>query len=263
MPAPHAYAHIAITGASSGLGRALAIVYADPGVTLHLSARDAGRLAAVAATCRSLGAGVTETLADVSDRQAMESWIESLTGGLSQIDLVIANAGISAGPGSGNTETPDQVQAIFATDVAGVFNTVLPAIAVMAKQPVGPNGDRGRIAIIGSIAGLIALPTTPAYSAAKAALDFWTRASAPNLAREGIALTLVRPGFIRTRMTAGNPYRMPGLMDADQAGARIRAGLAAGRACITFPYWFGLAARFGDLMPKALFGRIPGKPARQ
>lgn len=253
----HQYANIAITGASSGLGRAIAIAYAHPGVTLHLSGRNAARLAEVTATCRSLGAAVTESLGDVTSRQAMQSWI----GSLGQLDLVIANAGISAGPGLANIESPAQIQAIFATNVEGTFNTFLPAIAVMQKQPLDPNGNRGRIAIIGSIAGLIALPTSPSYSAAKAALDFWVRASAPNLRREGIALTLVRPGFIRTPMTARNPYKMPGLMDADQAAEKIRAGLAAGHAAITFPYWFGLFARLGDLVPKSLFDRVPRKHA--
>jgi NAD(P)-dependent dehydrogenase (short-subunit alcohol dehydrogenase family) len=258
MPAAqHVYSHIAITGASSGLGRALAIAYAHPGATLHLCGRDAGRLAEVAATCRSLGADVTETLADVTDRQAVESWIN----GCGRLDLVIANAGISAGPGAGNMESPAQIQAIFATNVYGVFNTASPAIAAMQGQALGPNGDRGRIVIVGSIAGLIALPTTPSYSAAKAAIDFWVRATEPNLAKEGIALTLVRPGFIRTPMTARNPYRMPGLMDSDRAAAIIRAGLAAGRPRITFPYWFSLLARFGNMMPKSIFNRFPRKPA--
>jgi short-subunit dehydrogenase len=185
----------------------------------------------------------------------MKSWIESL----GPIDLVIANAGISTGPGTGNMESLSQIHAIFATNVDGVFNTALPAIAAMEKQPVGPNGYRGRIAIIGSIAGLIALPTTPTYSAAKAALDFWVGATRPNLAKAGIALTLVRPGFIRTPMTAQNPYQMPGIMDADQAAERIRAGLGDGRASITFPFWFGLFARLGNLMPKSLFDKVPRK----
>lgn len=259
MPAvPRVYTCIAITGASSGLGRALAIAYAHPGTTLHLTARNADRLKEVTATCRSLGAAVTETLADVTLPNAMAKWI----GSLGRLDLVIANAGISFGPGGRHLESPEQIQAIFATNVDGVFNTILPAIDLMARQRTGPNGERGRVAIIGSIAGLIALPTTPAYSAGKAALDFWARGSAPNLAREKIGLTIVRPGFIRTPLTAENPYRMPGLMDADQAAERIREGLAAGRSSITFPCWLGLLARIGDMVPKPWFDSVPRKPAR-
>jgi short-subunit dehydrogenase len=258
MPAqPHQYSHIAITGASSGLGRALAIAYAHPGATLHLTGRDAARLAEVAATCRNLGAVVHETLADVTDSAAMENWIA----GASPLDLVIANAGISAGPGGANAESPANIRAILATNIDGALNTALPAIAAMSKQPLGPNGNRGRIAFIGSIAGLIALPTAATYSAAKATLDFWVSASAPNLAKDGIALTLVRPGFIHTPMTAANPYRMPGIIDADQAAAKIRAGLAAGKTHITFPYWFSIFARLGNLMPKSIFKNAKKKPA--
>ncbi len=258
MPATiNQYNRIAITGASSGLGRALAIAYAHPGATLHLNGRDAGRLAGVAATCRQLGAAVVETLADVTDREAMENWIANAA----PLDLVIANAGISAGPGGANAEASANIRAILATNIDGALNTALPAIAVMAKQPLGPNGNRGRIAFIGSIAGLIALPTSPSYSAAKATLDFWVSASAPNLAKDGIALTLVRPGFIRTPMTVANPYKMPGIIDADQAAAKIRAGLAAGKTHITFPYWFSIFARIGNLMPKSIFNNAKKKPA--
>ena len=175
------YKRIAITGASGGLGRALAIAYAHPGATLHLTGRDAARLAEAAAACRKRGATVFETLADVTDRAAMEAWIAQA----GSLDLVIANAGISTGPGAANAESPAAIRAVLATNIDGALNTALPAIATMTKQPLGPNGIRGRIAFIGSIAGLIALPTSPTYSAAKAALDFWVSATAPNLARQG------------------------------------------------------------------------------
>jgi short-subunit dehydrogenase len=251
------YSRIAITGASSGLGRALAIAYAQPGATLHLTGRDAARLADAAASCRKLGATVFETLADVTSRAAMEAWITQAA----PLDLVIANAGISTGPGAASMESPEAIRTLLATNIDGALNTALPAIAVMAKQPLGPNGNRGRVAFVGSIAGLIALPTSPAYSAAKAALDFWVSATAPNLARDGIALTLLRPGFIRTPMTARNPYKMPGIIDADQAAAKIVAGLAAGKTHVTFPYWLGIFARIGNLMPKSMFNNVKRKPA--
>ncbi len=124
------YSDIAITGASSGLGRALAIAYAHPAVTLHLAGRNATRLAEVAATCRNLGAAVLETLADVTDRPVMENWITQA----GKLDLVIANAGISGGPGNANAESPERIRAILATNLDGAFNTMLPAIAVMSKQ---------------------------------------------------------------------------------------------------------------------------------
>ena len=240
--------NIAITGASSGLGRALALEFAGPGITLHLAGRNAERLAEVAGAVRAKGAVATQTVVDVTDAPATAAWVL----GCPALDLVIANAGISAGPGGANVETASQIRSVFATNVDGVFNTVLPAME--RRTP--------RIVLIGSIAGLIALPTSPAYSAAKAALDFWVSAAAPRAARDGIGLTLVRPGFIRTPMTAKNPYPMPGLMDADQAAKIIITGIARGQTFITFPWWFAAFARFGNLMPKSIFAKVPGKPAQ-
>ena len=254
----HGFSDIAITGASGGLGRALAVGYATPGVRLHLTGRDAARLAATAGSCRARGATVTETIADVTDQAAVAAWIESCL----RLDLVIANAGISAGPGRDGLEKPEMLRAVLATNIGGSFNTILPALALMKSQAPGANGLRGRIAVIGSIAGLIALPTAPAYSAAKAALDRWVTASAPNAAKAGIGLTIVRPGFIRTPMTAKNPFKMPGLMEADAAAARIIAGLAAGRTHITFPAAFAAFARLGQMLPKSLMARLPDKPAQ-
>ena len=240
------YRNIALTGASSGLGRALALELAAPGVTLHLSGRDSARLGAVAAEVRARGASATETLLDVTNRDCMEAWVRDIPG----LDLAIANAGISAGPGNGAFESSVQVRAVLATNVEGVFNTVLPALERRCRH----------IVIIGSIAGLIALPTSPAYSAAKAALDFWVRAAAPRTAREGIILTIVRPGFIRTPLTEKNPYAMPGLMDANLAAKIIALGIARGRRSITFPLWLAALAWFGNLVPKRLFSALPGKP---
>jgi len=177
------------------------------------------------------------------------------------LDLVIANAGISAGPGPSNFETAAQVHTIVAANISGVFNTVMPAMALMTAQPPDASGVRGRVAVVGSIAGLIALPTSPAYSASKAMLDMWVRATAPNAAKEGIRLTMVRPGFIRTPMTAKNPYKMPGLMDADQAAEKIVAGIAAGKSHITFPWWLAAFARFGSILPASLLAGMPKKPA--
>jgi NADP-dependent 3-hydroxy acid dehydrogenase YdfG len=141
------YRNIALTGASSGLGRALALELAAPGVTLHLCGRDATRLSAVAAEVRARGAGATEILLDVTNRDDMDTWVRGIPG----LDLTIANAGISAGPGQGHFESSAQIRSMFATNVDGAFNTVLPALARRCRH----------IAIIGSIAGLIALPSSP------------------------------------------------------------------------------------------------------
>jgi NAD(P)-dependent dehydrogenase (short-subunit alcohol dehydrogenase family) len=254
-----AYRSVLITGASSGIGAALAHELAAPGVTLHLSGRDAGRLAAVAEACRARGATVHDAVLDVADAAAMAGWVAAC--GL--LDLVVANAGISAGAGEKAPESPAQTRAIFATNLDGVLNTVLPAIDALRGQPVGADGCRGRIAVIASIAAFVPGSSAPAYCASKAAADAWTVATSFGLRRKGILLTSVCPGYIRTAMTARNRFPMPGLMGADRAARIILRAIDAGRIRVIFPWWMGLAARIGALVPPRLVGwamaRLPRK----
>jgi short-subunit dehydrogenase len=252
--------HTLITGASSGIGRALATELAAPGATLHLSGRDSARLEATAQTCRARGAEVHTAILDVRDAAAMAGWIEAA----GRLDLVVANAGVSAGAGGNLVEPAAQIRAILATNVDGMLNTVLPAMAVMARQPRGPDGIAGRIAVVASIAGLVAVPGSAAYCAAKAAADAWTVATAPAARAQGITLTSICPGYIRTAMTQGNEFPMPGLMDAERAARIILRGVAAGRVRVAFPWWMAAAARLADLLPPRLLAAMTagrqGKP---
>ena len=240
------YKSVLITGASSGIGAALATALAAPGNVLHLSARNVGRLEATTAACRSKGATVLPVAMDVRDVQAMATWIAAAD----RLDLVIANAGIAA---SGD---PNATREIFATNLDGALNTVIPAMEVMRSQPAGADGVRGRIAVIASIAAFLALPESPAYSASKAAIDNWTVASARSARRDGIHLTSVCPGFISTAMTTGNTAAMPGLMTAERAAAIILRGIAAGRIRLAFPWWMAATARIVGLMPPRLLGKL-------
>ena len=237
------FGSVLLTGASSGIGRALAEACAAPGVTLHLSGRNAERLDAVAAACRARGATVQTQVIDVRDAAAMARWIA----GSGPLDLVVANAGIAAGAGPGEAEA--EIRAVFATNLDGVLNTVLPAIELLAAQPPGPDGLRGRIAVIASIAAFVPSPVGPAYAASKAAVDAWTVGSAPAARRHGIVLTSVCPGFIRTPMTSRFSFPMPGLMSAERAADVILRGIAAGRVRVAFPWWMAVGARIGGLLP--------------
>lgn len=234
-----------ITGASSGIGAALADMLAKPGVTLHLSGRNAERLDAVAASCRARGAKVLTAILDVRDAEAMAEWVQSTA----PLDLVVANAGISGRTHTGGPERVEQTRAIFDTNLGGVLNTVLPAIEVMAAQTVGADGVRGRIGVVASLAAFMASPDSAAYCASKAAVHGWFIATAPLARRQGIVLTSACPGFIRTAMTAGYRFPMPGLMDADRAARIILRGLSSGRNRVVFPWWMGLAAKVAGLLP--------------
>ncbi len=243
-----------ITGASSGIGAAIAFELAGPGVVLHLSGRDAARLEGSAAACRGVGAAVHARVLEVTDAAAMADWIA----GVGRLDLVVANAGISAGTGQGEAESAAQVRAIFATNLGGVLNTVLPAMAVMDGQPIGSNGLRGRIAVVASIAAFVPAPGAPAYCASKAAVDAWVVGSVVSARRRGIQLTSLCPGYVRSAMTAGNRFPMPGLMAADRAARIMLRGVAAGRRRVVFPWWMGLAARLVGLLPLAVSARLLG-----
>ncbi len=257
---------VLITGASSGIGQALALDCAAAGRVLHLSGRDAARLADTEAACVARGAVVRARVLDVADRAAMEAWI----GEAGPLDLVLACAGISGRPHPATAdgpaqEDPEQVRRILATNVDGVLNTVLPAVAAMQRQPRGPDGTRGRIAAIASVAGYVSFPTAPSYCASKAAVDRWMIATGANLQPAGIVLSSVACGFVRSRMTAQNDFPMPGLMDADRAARLILDGIEAGRRRIVFPWWMAAGARLMDLLPlrlsEAILARQPAKAA--
>ncbi len=246
---------ILITGASSGIGAALARQWAVPGNRLALTGRNAARLDEVAAACRARGAEVAVQALDVSDAPRMADWLRGQDA-VRSIDLVVANAGISAGTGEAG-ETAAQTRAIFRVNLDGVLNTVLPAVEVMA-----PRG-RGQIGLMASLAGFRGFPGAPAYCASKAAVRVWGEALRGGLAGQGIGVTVICPGFVRSRMTAVNRFPMPFLMDTDRAAVRIRKGLERDRARISFPWPLAAAIWLLAALPPGatdrLLGRLPAK----
>ena len=235
---------ILITGASSGIGEALAIEYAAPGVSLLLTGRDPGRLADVAARCRGRGAEAEGAIIDATERDRLAAWmLERDSAGA--IDLVVANAGISAGTGDG-TESEEQARRIFQVNVDGVLNTLHPLIPAMRAR------RRGQLAIVSSVAGFRGFPGAPAYCGSKAAVRVYGEALRGDLAPFGVGVSVICPGFVRSRMTDVNKFRMPLLMDADRAAGIIRRGLAADRARIAFPFPTYFASWLLGVLPPAL-----------
>jgi short-subunit dehydrogenase len=250
--------HVLITGASSGLGHALALECAGSEVVLHLSGRDGARLEATAGACRAAGAEVRTAVLDVRDATAMEAWIMAA----GRLDLVIANAGVSGGTG-GVEEPAAQARLIFETNVTGVINTVQPALRAMVEQQPGPEGLRGRIAVVASLAAFVAAPHAPAYSAAKAAVQRWAEALDGVERARGIRLHAICPGYVRTPMTAVNEFWMPLLMEPADAARRTLTGIARGRCRVAYPWPLYLAARLAGALPPGLrngiFTRLPAK----
>jgi short-subunit dehydrogenase len=248
---------IVITGASSGIGAALALAYAAPGVTLALTGRDEKRLSGVAAQCRVRGAEVIPAVLDAADRAGMAAWLRDIDAA-HPVDLVVANAGVSAGSGRGG-ESEEQARAVFDTNLTGVLNTIHPLLDRMRAR------RRGQIALMASLAGYRGFPGAPAYCASKAAVRVYGEALRGEAAADGVAVSVICPGFVESRMTARNPFPMPFLMDADRAARIVRKGLARNRGRIAFPWPMALGAWLVMALPAALADRLtrqaPRKPS--
>jgi short-subunit dehydrogenase len=245
---------ILITGATSGIGAALAEAYACPGVTLALTGRHEGRLSDIAERCRNLGARVIAEALDVADAGPLAAWIATVDS-QAPLDLVIANAGISGGTDGG--EGAAQARRIFAVNLDGVLNTVLPAIPLMQAR------GQGQIALMSSLAAFRGFPGAPAYCASTAAVKNWGESLRGSLRGDGLQVSVICPGFVRSPMTDVNPFPMPLLMEAVRAVAIIRRGLARNHGRIAFPWrMYALVWLFGALPPcltDPLFARLPEK----
>jgi short-subunit dehydrogenase len=237
---PGSPGHVLITGASSGIGAALALHYAAPRVRLGLQGRDAARLAAVADACRARGAEVATALLDVTDRDACATWAEAADDA-APVDLAIANAGISG------TEDPRRAVAV---NVHGVLNTVEPLLPRMTGR------RHGQVALMSSLASFRGTPQAAAYCASKAAVRVWGEGLRPRLLRQGVLVNVVCPGFVTTPMTAVNRFPMPMIMPAEQAAAIIARGLARDRPRIAFPLPMYLGVRLFAAMPQAFGDRL-------
>lgn len=247
--APH---HIAITGASAGLGRALALAYAAPGVVLGLIGRDEKRLEESASACRAKGAIVKTGLIDVRNAQAMQSWLHQFDD-THPIDLLIANAGAASTLASAQDwEELERTAAIVDTNFYGAMHAVLPVIARMRPR------RSGQIALISSLAALRGMAISPAYCASKAAIKAYGDSVRPILSRDGIRVSIVLPGFVKTAMSDVFPGDKPFLWSADKAAQHIQHKLKAGRAEIAFPGLLAFGMRLLPLLPAVMADAILG-----
>ena len=234
---------ILITGASSGIGRSLALRYAGSGRVLGLLGRSADRLGAVADACRKRGADVHTGTLDIRRRDETIKWIENFDRN-SPVDLLIANAGVVEGtPPGGAIEPSDAAYELMQTNVLGVLNTVQPVLpGMMARRG-------GHIAIISSLAGFIPVPDAPSYSASKSAVMNYGLALRALLAPHGIGVSVVCPGYVETPMMLRKSGPKPSKMTAEKAAILISRGIESNRALIVFPYFFGLLTRLHALLP--------------
>ncbi|HZU91867.1 MAG TPA: SDR family NAD(P)-dependent oxidoreductase [Stellaceae bacterium] len=234
---------VVITGASSGLGAALARAYAAPGMTLGLLGRDRTRLDATARACEASGARVRAASVDVTDAPAMAAWLSAFDAD-SPVELLVANAGTSAGP---SPESPSEGVASASRQIAvnllGTIHTVEPLLPALCAR------RRGRVAVIASIAAYRGLPYSPAYCASKAGLRAYAEALRPRLEPLGVGVTAVCPGFFTSPMTDRFDGPTPFLLTSEKAARRVRRGIDRGRRRVAFPWPLVRGLQFCDIAP--------------
>lgn len=234
---------VIITGASSGLGAALAGLYAAPGVVLGLLGRDRHRLDAVAQGCTERGARVSVAAIDVTDRAGLASWLEEFDRE-HPAELLIANAGTSAGPDPDSpSEGAEMVERQVRVNLLGMANTVEPLLSAFCAR------RRGRVALVASIAAFRGLPYSPGYCASKAGLRAYAEALRARLEPRGVGVTIVCPGFFASPMTDRFDGPTPFLASAEAAAHKVKRGLDRGRRRISFPWPLVFGLKFCDVAP--------------
>lgn len=250
--------NILITGASSGIGEALALEYAKTTAkNLFICGRNEKRLNKIARKATELGAKVHTKIIDVSSRSEMEKWLEECHQ-TAPLNLVIANAGTSS-----VGETLDSVYNTFNTNLYGVLNTILPAIELYRKTPISSPANRPSIAVVSSMAGYHGLATCPSYSASKAAVKAYGEALRVKLKPEGINVSVICPGFVRSRITDQNTCPMPFFMEASEATKIIVKGIENNKSIISFPLPLRFVVWLASILPNCisdyLYGKLPKK----
>lgn len=243
-----------ITGASGGLGAELARAYADNGSVIALTARRKDQLDAVAAT---LPGTVIVYPLDVTDASALAAAAANFVARFGAPDIVIANAGISAGTLTELAEDLAPFEKIFRVNVVGMFATFAPFIAAMRAR------GAGKLVGIASVAGIRGVPGSGGYCASKSAAITYLEALRGEMRPYGVRVVTILPGYIRTPLTAKNPYRMPFLLEADDAARRIRRAIDSGKRYAVVPWQMALVAKLLRWLPNGLFDRVLAGKARK
>jgi short-subunit dehydrogenase len=239
---PLPWRRVWITGASTGIGLAVARQMAAQGVTVAISARNVDALKAAAADNPNIKAyGL-----DVTDEKAVAITFASIERELGPIDLIIAAAGAYS-PVRLDDFTPKPFKTMHEVNFLGVINVLAAALPVFRVR------RKGHLAWVASVAGYRGLPKAAAYGPTKAALINLAESLKPELERDGIAVSVINPGFVKTPMTAQNDFEMPFLMDVEDAARQTIAGLAKGRFEVAYPTPFVAILKLARILPYRLF----------
>jgi short-subunit dehydrogenase len=240
---------VMITGASSGIGGALAVELAKRGAELGLVARRAEALGEIAQAVEAVSSRALVLPADVRDADSLRKAAEKLQSDLGPIDVLIANAGV--GPTrNGSDLDAAEVSNVININVVGAANSVAAVIPEMVAR------GQGHLVAISSLAGYRGLPKSAAYCASKAAVSAFFESLRIDLEPKGIAVTIIHPGFIKTPLTSGREAQMPFLMELDDAVKKIVRAIEKRKKSYAFPWQLATIVRVGMVMPIWMYDRI-------
>lgn len=246
-PVPRA---VLITGATGGIGGALAMAYAEPGTTLILQGRNAARLVELAARAEVKGARVLTQILDVRDHAPLKAWLEEVCVRES-VDLILVAAGLNChiGP-QGKAEDGSEARALIEVNLLAAMATVEAVLPWFRRR------GQGQIALFSSLAAWFGLPVTPTYCASKAAIKAYGEALRGWLGPEGIRVNVVMPGYVESQMCRDMPGPKPFLWPADRAARAIRRGLESNQARISFPFPLNFGTWWLSVLPPEVSERI-------
>lgn len=241
-----------ITGASSGIGGALAVELGRRGAGVGLVARRAEALAEISKVIQAAGGRALVLPADVRDAEALRKSAQQLQAAFGPVDVLIANAGV--GPTRSGTELDaSEVANVININVVGASNSVAAVVPEMVAR------GAGQLVAISSLAGYRGLPKSAAYCASKAAVSALFESLRLDLEPKGISVTIIHPGFIKTPLTAGRESQMPFLQELDDAVQKILWAIERRKKSYAFPWQLASIVRLGMVMPIWMYDRISRK----
>ena len=238
-----------ITGASSGIGKGLAVELSTRGAKLGLVARRQNLLDEIVDAIRLRGAKAFAVAADVRDADAMKAAADRIRAELGPIDVLIANAGIGTTSHISQLD-PHHVANVISINVLGAANSVAAVVPQMVER------GQGQLVAISSLAAYRGLPKSAAYCASKAAMSAYFESVRIDLRGTGVGVTIIHPGFIKTPLTAGRDAKMPYLMELDEAIPKIVSAIEKGKKSIAFPWQLASVVRAGMFMPAFMYDWI-------
>ena len=245
-----------ITGASSGIGEALARQYGRTGYELGLLARRADLLQSIAEDLRGRGALVHVYVADVTDAQAARNAVQDFVARSGGADRVIANAGMGIRDSLSDGDS-ESVARLMHVNVIGVTNVIVPFLPVLLRQ------DSGTLVAVGSVAGFRGLPGRAAYSASKAAIRTFMDALRMQLAGTKVHAMTLCPGFVRTPMTARLDRELPFLLEVEEAASLMMRAIEARKNTYTLPWQMNLLRPVLSTAPEWLVRRVAPPPHKR